>query len=310
MSSNKDRAISIQYLPYSEEADKTKTMEAGRFLFPNFTRVIEVAYKQAGDRIKYSTGLEASEYPEDEREEIRQAKAELEAHYGKGVLEPNNEAFWKGIKLELTRTATFLDLSNPEDKLTYYLIKGGGYNTIAPNYEAALTSAVPKRWYIIDATEYAEIGAEDDRKINKAIALLQEMEDAKGFDDMFLVHKVLVSSDRGTTKSSPKAMLYKDLSDFIHGRIVKTQKKQTPGQFLDAAGLLKKDKRKLFVTAYVKDANYFNFLTLTDDNQFKNLQTGTKYGSSIDRVVAYLTNPANQSELDNIKERVEAKWKD
>lgn len=303
-----DKSISIQYYPFAEEQDKSKPMEAGRFLWPGFTRLYEVAYRQVGSRVRYFTGLEAADYPEDEREEIVKAKESLEQAFGKDMLDPHNEAFWKTINLEITRNTTFLNLDDPKDLLTYYLIKGGGYREIAPNYETCITAASPRRWYLIDATQYAEIGAQDDRSINKAIAALETLEDEKGFDDMYLVHKVLISSDRGITRKSPKVMMYKDLSDFIHGRIVKTNKRQTPKQFLESVDLLKKDKKKLFVTAYVKDANYYNFLTLTDDNQLKNLQTGTKYGSTVDRAIAYLCSPANQSELDNIKERVEIKW--
>lgn len=304
----KNYAISIQYNPFTEEGDRSRTLEAGKFLWPGFGRTLEIWCKPYGDKFRYQTGLEAEDFPEEERDEIKQAKADLEKAYGVGNLDPLNENFWKKQKLELVRKATHLDLNNPEHKLIYYTIKGGGYTEIAPNYEAAINGAEPKRWYLIDATQYAEIGAEDDRKIIKAFALLNDLEESKSFDDMFLVHKVLISSDRGTTKNSPKAMLFKDLSDFLHGKIVKTNKKQTPVQFIETVENLKKDKKKVTITAYVKDAIYFNFLSLTEDNQFKNLQTGTKYGTSVEKVVTYLSNPANQSELENIKERVLAKW--
>lgn len=304
----KSRSISIQYNPFAEEQDKSKSLEAGKFLWPNAGRKFAVWCKQIGNKLMYQTGLEADQYPEEEREEIRKAKAELEAHFGKGTLEPDNLQFWKEVNLEITKKTTFLDLNVPEDKLTYYLIKGGGYQLVAPNYDAAISGAIPKRWYMIDANDYAEIGVEDDRKIIKAFALLQDLEESKSFDDMFIVHKILVTSDRGTTKRTPKALLFKDLSDFLHGRIVKTNKRQTPKQFIEAVEMLKKDKKKATITAYVKDAIYFKFLSLTEDNQFKNLQTGTKYGSSPEKIVQYLSDPSNQSELENIKERIVNKW--
>jgi len=302
------RAISIQYNPFPEEMDTAKVMDAGKFLFPGFGRIFEVYAKLIGNSWIYQTGLEPDNYPEDERQEIIDVRQKLESTFGKGVLNASNADFWKTINLELTKKSTFLDLNNPNDLLTYYLIKGGAFAEIAPNYEAAINNSSPKRWYMIDATEFAEVGSEDDRKIIKAFALLNELEESKTFDDMFLIHKILVTADRGITKRTPKGTIFKDLADFLHGRIVKTNKKQTPKQFIDAVDLLKNNKKKAYVTAYVKEAIYFNYLTLTEDNQFKNLQTGTKYGSSVDKVVNYLTNPANQSELENIRERIEQKW--
>lgn len=304
-----DRTVSIQYLPHPEEDDKSKELPAGKFLFPGFVRLYELASKDiAGKGTRYFTGLEPNEYPEEERPEIQKAKDELEVHFGQGTLDPFNSAFWKGRNIEITRKTTFLNMSDPEDKLKYYLIKGGGFREIAPSYELAISGAESKRWYLVDANQFAEISVEDDRKINKAIAALEMLEEEKGFDDMFIVHKILVSSDRGTTKNSPKAMLYKDLTDFIHGRIVRTNKRETPKQFLSAVDTLKKERKKAFLYAYTKDANYFNFLTVTEDNNLQNTQTKTKLGTSIEKAVQFLSNPANQSEMDNLKQRVEEKW--
>jgi hypothetical protein len=301
--------ISIQYLPYPEESDNSKELQAGKFLFPGFVRRYEVAYKDIpGKGPRYFTGLEPSDVPEDERPELAKIKAELETYFGEGSLDPFNANFWTGRTLEITRKTTFLDMTNPEQRLTYHLIKGGGFKEIATNFEQAIDRAEQMRWYLVDATEFAELVVEDDRKKNKAIAQLELIEDEKTFDDMFILHKVLVTSDRGTTKKSPKGMLYKDLSDFIAGKLVRTNKKATATEFLAAIDTLKKDKKKLYITAYVKEGNYFNYLTSSDDNQIKNIQTGTKYGSSVAAAVAYLSNPSNQSELDNLKARIEDKW--
>lgn len=303
-----DRTISIQYLPFVEEQDKTKQLQAGQFLHPGFVRLYDPSYRLVAGKNRYFTGLEASEFPETEREEIIKAKEEFENFFGKGELEPTNDAFWSKRQLEINKKTTFLNLANPADKLTYYMIRGGGYKEVAPNYEIATSGAIPYRWYLIDAKEFADIDVQDDRKINKAIAALEAIDEDKKLEDLFLVHKVLISSDRGVTLRSPRSMMYKDLSNFIHGTVVKTNKKQTAKQFLEAAELLKKDKKLLYLTAYVKEGNYFNFLNTSEDNQIRNAQTGTKYGSSTEKAVKFLSSPANQTELDNLKEQVEKKW--
>lgn len=303
-----DRTISIQYLPYQSEAEG-KQLQAGLFLFPGFVRELEPATRPTGaGKASTITGLEPIDVPEDQKEEVAKVKQELTEFFGAGELEPTNTEFWKTKTLTINKKTTFLNMGNPQDKLTYYMIRGGAYKEIAPNYEIATGGATPYRWYLIDATEFAEIGAQDDRKINKAIAALEMVDEDKRLEDLFLLHKVLITSDRGVTLRSPRSMMYKDLSDFIHGKIVKTNKKVTPKQFLDTVEILKKDKKVLYVTAYVKDGNYFNFLTTAEDNQIKNVQTSTKYGATIDKAVKFLMNPVNQSELENIKAQVENKW--
>ena len=307
---NNITTVNIQYLPSPEEIDSSKQLRAGKFLWPGFTHVYEVFAKQlAGGNFKYQTGLDPEEAPEDMREEIQQALDSLEKYYGKGQLDPFNGKFWKDIKLVINKKNIHLDIkNNPEHKLLYYVIKGGGICEVAPSYDEAVDAASPKRWFIVEPTQYADISAQPERVINKAIAALEFLDEEKSKEDMFLVHKVLITSDRGTTRNTPASALYKDLSDFIYGKIVKTDKRRAPKQFADTVAMLKKDKKKLYITAYVKEANYFNFLTVSEDSNFQNIETRTKYGPTIDKAVAYLSNPANEDELENLKERVEKKW--
>jgi len=304
-----ERSISLQYLPYPAEQDESKPLQAGLFLFPKFSRLLEPATRPAsGNKVRYITGLDPDDYPDSERDEVIGAKAELEKYFGKEEMDPMNHEFWSKKALLIDKKTTFLDMNNPQDKLTFYMIKGGAFKEIAPSYEKAVEGAIPYRWYLIDAKEYADVGALDDRKINKAIAALEAVDEDKRLEDIFLLHKVLITSDRGITLRSPRSMMYKDLSDFIHGKIVRTNKKMTAKQFLDAVELLKKDKKALYIQAYLKEGNYFNFLTVAEDNQIKNIQTGTKYGGSMERAAKFLASPANQSELENLKEQVEKKW--
>lgn len=306
---NNIKTVSIQYLPYQEEVDTSKQLKAGKFLFPGFMHEYPVFGKEIyGGKFRYQTGLEPEFYSEDKAEEIIAAKEELEKYYGKGTLDPTNEPFWRGIKVNLNKKTTHLNLNKPEDKLTYYVIKGGGIFEISPSYEQAISGDIQKRWYLIEPGEYADLNAIDSRLIDKAIAGLVSLDDDKTFDDMFLVHKFLITSDRGTTKQTPKSAIYKDLSDFIHGKIVKTDKRKTPKQFIEAMSLLSKDKKRLYVGAYVKDGLYFNYITVAQDSGLQNIETKTKYGSTHDKAIAYLSSPANQDELENLKARVEKKW--
>lgn len=307
---NNYKTVNIQYLESEEERDKSKTMQAGKFLWPGFTHVYNVFAKQlSGGKYRYVTGLDPLEYDEDKRPEIEEAVKYLENWYGKGSLDPFNETFWKDINIKLDKKNIFLDIANnAEHKLLYYVIKAGGIQEIAPTYNEAVEASQPKKWFMVEPEELADISVQSDRTINKAIAALEWLDEEKTFDDMMLVHKVLITSDRGATKNTPKSALYKDLSGFIHGTIVKTNKKQTPSQFIETVNLIKTDKKKLYISAYVKEAVYFNFLTPGEDGGLVNTETRTKYGASQEKAIAFLSNPVNQEELDNIKERVEKKW--
>lgn len=304
------KSVSIQYLPHLEEMDGSKTLTSGKFLFPGFTyEFCLVGTQLPGGKYRYKTGLNPDDYPEEKKEEIVTVKQELEKYYGTESLDPMNEEFWKTMKLVLNKKNTFLDLkNNPQDKLFYYIIKSGNMPEIAPSYEVATLGDRPYRWYLVEPEHFADINAEDDRTKNNAIYSLADLDNNKTFDDMMLVHKVLITADRGVTKQTPKSALYKDLSDFIHGKIVKTNKRLTGKQFIEAADLIKTDKKKLYVTAYVKDAIYFNYIIVNAEGQFLNSETKAKYGTTMDQVIGKLSNPAYQEELDNIKLKIEKKW--
>lgn len=304
------KSVTIQYLPNIEEQDASKQLIAGKFLFPGFAHEFAVVAKsQPGGKVRYVTGLEEGEIPEDKLEEVKQAKDELEQFYGVGVLDAKNEAFWREIKLVLNKKTTFLDIkSNPEHKLFYYIIKGGGIPEISPSYDEAISSSKPTRWFLTEPNQLADLTSIDERLIDRATARLVDLDTEKTLDDLLLVHKNLISSDRGITRQTPRATIYKDLSNFIKGKIVKTDKKRTPAQFLEAIELLKKDKKKLFITAYVRDAIYFNYISTNSDGQFVNSETKAKYGTTPQAVVSKLSNPAFQDELENIKLKIEKKW--
>lgn len=304
------KTISIQYLEHPEEADKSRQLTAGKFLFPGFTYEFSVKNIQLpGGKFRYTTGLETTDVPEDKAEEVEKVKQELESYFGKGVLDPMNEEFWKEVRLTLNKKNTFLDIhTNMQHKLYYHVIKGGGIPEIAPTYDQAISSDQQSRWYMIEPEQLADINAEEDKNYDKAISALVDLNENKTLDDMLLVHKNLVTADRGVTRQTPKSAMYTDLSHFIKGKLVKTDKRRTPTQFLEVYDSLKTDKKKVYVTAYIKDAVYFNYITVNSDNQFQNVETKAKYGGTIEAVVKKLSNPAYQDELTNIKEKVEKKW--
>lgn len=304
------KSITIQYLPNIEESDTTRQLVAGKFLFPGFAHEFMVAAKQIqGGKVRYITGLDLETTEEDRKEEVAQAIKDLESFYGQGVLEPTNERFWKDVKLVLNKKTTFLDIQkNPEHKLFYYIIKGGGIPEVAPTYDLAVQSDKPAKWFLTEPNELADLTSADERIIDKATSRLVELDNAKTLDDLLIVHKNLITADRGVTRQTPRGTIYKDLSNFIKGKIVKTDKRRTPAQFIEVTDLLKKDKKKVFITAYVKDALYWNYIKEDKDGQLVNMETRTKLGTTASAVISKLMDPAYQDELENVKLKVEKRW--
>jgi hypothetical protein len=116
---------------------------------------------------------------------------------------------------------------------------------------------------------------------------------------------MVLTPDNQFKLATPADIIYDKLDDFIEGVIVKTNKKKTPEQFLKAC---ETDKQTLHLTAIVKDALFYRNLVRGSDGYYFNPETEARYGKSEIEIVEFLKNPLNQSELDNISEKIEAKW--
>ena len=66
--------------------------------------------------------------------------------------------------------------------------------------------------------------------------------------------------------------------------------------------------KNLKVTALVKDALYYRFITRKQNGWIETLDTAVKLGKSPTEVVAFLNNPENEEALSHIKGKVEQYW--
>lgn len=312
LSKEKVKAITIEYLPTERELRADLPLEVGQGLTDNFTIVEELGYKTFFGVKRYLCGLDkevlsysdlSAEEKKAKMAEIDEIVARLEKVFGPGQLDPTNQSLWGEVKLELTRKTTNLDLTEPKTELVYHCIKGGGFNTVAASLEEARNNGV--KFYIVEPVEYAESRVSNTKVINKAIGLLDKLDETKGIDEMFYLAKYLLPVEKGYTKHTPKAMLYKDLDDYINANVVKLPKVRCASQFLEAT---KKPKIDIIITALVKDGLDYGFLYVNQAGEIKNNETSGIYGNTIERAVAHLQNPAYENELSNLKERVEKKW--
>lgn len=311
----KVKAISIEYMPIQEELDPNAKLVVGQGLTDIFVRTEDLGYRTFFGTKRYMCGLDpeivkydptlSDEEKKAKIEEIQEIVERLELFFGKGTLDPVNEKHWGKINLTIDRKTTNLDLSNPRNELIYHCIKAGGFSLVSPTMEGAREGKGP--FYIVEPTEYAQSRIIGKQIVNKAIATLEKIYEGKSYDEIFFLAKYLLPVEKMYTKRAPKEMLYEDLDKFINGEINKSRESKLSfgKKFLEAT---KKTKADLVVTCIVKDAVYMNFLYTNQAGEFKNNETAGVYGTTIEKVVSHLQNPAYEHELDNVKTRVETEW--
>lgn len=304
----KGKVAEIRYLPSQEEL-LNKPAPVGRALLPghNISLTIEALEKgtdsEGKPRYKYTTGLEDLK-----NEEIKIASKVIAEAMGVDKLDFYSKA-WSKYRKELKQKTNLLNLDgeNIEDLVLYYAIKGGGIKCIAPSYDAAVNAPNPPRWYMISPEEQLKIDIAPEKAKNKAIFHLESLNESGKLEDMFLLHKALISSDRGVTKETPKDMLYQDLNKFINGEFVKTDRRRTATDFVEWVEVLKKEKQFVLCYVYIKEGLYYNMLFEKDLHIF-NRQTNGKYPGDLKKAAEFLMSPTNLDELANIKSQLKYKW--
>lgn len=261
---------------------------------------------------RYITGLDtkspALSFIEDEEErtlkiaEIEETFKRLSDVYGEHRLDPTNDEFWGNFSLKLTHTGKSLDVRDPMDQIYYSAILAGGFDSVAPSLEEARRGDY--KFYMRHVEKDADLKIEHSKMINKAKAGLTDLDETDSHKLLLVAKSVLAANNEFHSKT-PKSILYDKLDQFIDGKIVKDNKKQTVKQFLEA---YKKDVETLYFETLVKDALYFSFITREGDGYFYNKQTEVRLGKTEKEVVKYIKNPINQIEFENLKDRVEAKF--
>lgn len=299
--------------------------EGGKIIFGTgsdipFRHTCELYVTQIGEKeFEYKTGLEAKHiqfskhFTEEEKEILlvqqAEAKKRLDSVYGKKVLEPTNTYFWEqnsSFKLDNETLGMFFDTKEPAHLLLYWKIMGGGYDDeIGPTHDTAAAVALP--FYMTEFEEEAERQTEEINHKVKAFAALEELNTKRSGEDMMWLAWILHPSNRGYTKSTPPAVLYKAHYEFIEGLLTKKGKKSCPRQFVEAYTLLKADKSRAITQALVRIADYFGLMFTDKDGYLRMKDSDTQFGKSFEEATTVFLKPANQEELEAFRIEVEKK---
>jgi hypothetical protein len=310
---NKMALSKLSIEPYFEAEMPNMGLEKyGMVSFPD-TEVRE--YLSIDVNGRFVTGVDpdavAIESIDDEQEreikraEIVKIKERLERVFGKGSLDALNEKFWATFELTIKNSRRDLDLRQPKDEIVYHAIKAGGFDIVAPDFNTAKTSNKLYKFYLKKEEEESENKIKYTKVINKAKGILAEMYDSDP-SLMFRIAKVALAAANNFKPTTAPGIIFEKLNDFIDGKVVKTNKRETATQFLAFA---KQDRETLTITGIVHDAIYYNMLIQEKDGHYYNKETEARYGKNIKEIVEFLKNPINSTELENITDRIEHKWR-
>lgn len=242
--------------------------------------------------------------------DVQIARKWLEWKY-KSSLASNNYKFWDDYKIVIDDLSAVYDTNKmTSDKkedpvLLYFTILGGAHPDIAPSFDE-LGSRV---YYMTVREEEVQRNFKTQKDKIKANAVLNEVMSNWSKQDMLFLINYLEDKEYGFTLNTPVDLLIQQLSDFLEGVDVKTEKRKQPTKFLEAVALFKDSPDAVKARALFNAALYYGFIVTDSTRQFVNRTTDFIYGSSIQDAVDKLLNPRYMDERTYIQSKVINKWK-
>lgn len=293
-------------------------------------RAANMVGKDAGGKpqLTFVTGLDENQvkfykwYSEEEQKaiskQIKELKQNIEDYYGGAdVLKQTNDFFW-GKNRDVSRLSlanenmdVFYDTKNPVHALLYLSIISGAFiDTVAPTRDWAERHQLPH--FMVLETEDTFDDIEDITKSDAHAALSLLRKDESG-DALFILAWCIQYETQAygaQLRSTPIRDLVNYHIKYIDGKLTTKKKRNTPKTFIEYAEKWKGQQTRpaLYVEAYVKAGEYFNFLS----NKEKRFTTpdGVALGNTVEDAVATLMKPKFTEALETLREKVEAKWRE
>lgn len=299
----------------------------GLSLYDGVTHHEQLACLENNGVVRYLTGLnefapEIKLLPQEEREakvkEIRSIIAELERELAANIidpedkefwnlvklLKPDNKEFWNKISISCGNEPTFLDITNPFDKIKLLAIEAGGFSIVAKSFEDARSRAVPPKFYLDKEEETSMIRTEYKKMRNKALAELQKLFD-KNSTKLFYIAKVVDGNSTQYRKSTPNDTIYENMDNFINGEGSENNKERAAKSFLNATSM---DMETLKIKAIVRDSSFFKYIITKADGYIYHAKSGSMLGRNVSDVIEHLKNPLHEDILIDLNATVEKIW--
>ncbi len=299
-----------------------------------FIRVSERSATKVGvdgagnPKLIYNTGLNPEKvdfyqwYNNEEKKavvkQIKELRPEIvKAYGGEDVINETNAYFWGETRdvnrLSLTNNDmdVFYDTKIPVHALLYLSIISGAFGEIvSPTRDWAERHQIPH--YLALETEES-FDEEDGIKRSDAHAALAELRRDETPEALFILAWCIqydTNAFGAYLKSTPMKDLINYHIKYIDGKLVTKRKKDTARVFIEYAEKWKGQQTRpaLYVEAYVKAGEYYNFINQREKKYVMN--DGTVLGNTIEDAVANLMKLKYTQDLEKLRKQVEDKWKE
>ncbi len=252
------------------------------------------------------------------REQIKALRPKIVKYFGgEKTLNPENDIFWKRrdinkLKVSNENIGVFFDTEKPEHALLYLSLLAGAFaDVVAPNKDWAERYQLPH--YLALELDTNDFGDEDDITRADAMAELMLIKREFGKDALYILAWCL-QYDTNAFGAYNYSTTEKDLLNyhikFIEGKLVTKRKRNMPRAFMEYVEKWRgaQTRAQLYVEAYVKAGEYFNFINQREKKYVTN--DGTILGNTIADAVTNLMKPKFKIDLENLRTAVEGKWKE
>jgi hypothetical protein len=281
-------------------------------------------------RLVFTTGLEDEQIQhytwystEDKKvlqDRIKELKPLIASYYGgEEVIDKSNYFFWKEnrdvnrLSLSNEDIDVFFDTEKPAHALLYLSILSGAFiDLVAPTRDWAERFQVPHYMALeLDEGLYGE--EEEDITRSDAHAELGMLRKEFGKDALYILAWCL-QFDTNAFGAYNYNTSEKDLINYhikyIDGKLVTKRKKNMPKNFIDYAKKWRgqQTRQQLYVEAYIKAGEYFNFITQREKKYVTS--DGTILGNTVTDAVKAIMQPKFSVDLEKLRGQVEGKWKE
>lgn len=253
------------------------------------------------------------------RDQIKNLLPTIKRFYGgEKQLAPENQTFWRlrndvnKLKITHENIDVFYDTDKPEHALLYLSLVGGAFSDIVgPNKEWAERYQLPH--YLALELDTNTFGDEEDITRADAMAELMLLRREFGKDALYILAWCL-QYDTNAFGAYNYSTTEKDLLNYhikyVEGKLVTKRKKNMPKTFMEYVEKWRgaQTRANLYVEAYIKAGEYFNFITQKEKKYVT--ADGTVLGNTIADAIKTITKPGNKADLANLRDLVEAKWKE
>jgi hypothetical protein len=207
----------------------------------------------------------------------------------------------------------FFDTEKPAHALLYLSIISGAFiDLVAPTRDWAERFQVPHYMALeLDEGLYGE--EEEDITRSDAHAELGMLRKEFGKDALYILAWCL-QYDTNAFGAYNYNTSEKDLINYhikyIDGKLVTKRKKNMPKNFIEYAKKWRgqQTRQQLYVEAYIKAGEYFNFVTQREKKYVTS--DGTILGNTVADAVKAIMQPKFSVDLEKLRGQVEGKWKE